>query len=87
LDTIINIKGANKMAKNRVETKSGRFCFRQDDDSHWFLIPLEDSQKFEKLRAKGESDDWNEFNKAFEDMRSEGPNYVSFTDPKDEPAN
>ena len=71
--------------KSKQEVKkSGRFCLKQDDDSHWYLIPVKDVKKFDKLVEHGEDDDWNDFNKAFSEMRCNGPHTMTFTDPQED---
>ncbi len=70
--------------KSEKPKKPVRMCFKQDDDSHWYLIPVSEKERFEKLLSEGEKDDWDSFNEAFDQMRCNGPHITSFLDPQED---
>ena len=61
--------------------KPERFCFQNDEDGHWYLIPIRDRELFDRLLYH--DDDETKFEDAFEDCRLDMhvSNY-SFTDMK-----
>lgn len=62
-----------------------RLCLRQDEDSHWYLVPADRAAEFESLCEKAYPDDeYEEFNERFESMRISGPQNLTFSDPKEE---
>lgn len=51
--------------------------FIQDQDCHWYLIPVELTSLFYQLEENGESDGYSSFNNKFENYRCEYPsNYI-----------
>jgi hypothetical protein len=72
--------------KPTTKTSTQRFVFRQDDDSHWFLLPLEKVDKFDRWLeyvygdgdVKFEGEDFNKY------MTGRAVSYFSFTDPQPE---
>lgn len=69
-----NIKqSANKLNK-AVESKNTKqpekFCFRKDDDSHLYLLPVSLADDFSKDEEKAnKTDDYNDFNDKYEQYR------------------
>lgn len=56
------------------------YCLAQDEDSHWYFIPLRMKGRFEALCAKAyASDDYDDFNDAFEEYRVSGPFTLIFS--------
>lgn len=41
------------------------FVFKTDNDGHWYLIRMEDREKFDALLDRGEEDNYEEFNNLF----------------------
>lgn len=65
------------------DEKKKRFCLRRDDDSNWYLIPVELIRRFDKLSVDIDIDGSNEFfNEAFENMRISGPHDLTFAEPR-----
>jgi hypothetical protein len=64
--------------------KEGRYVFRDDEDGHTFLVPLDDVVLFEKMMEKAyASDNFSKFEKKFGHLRCEyHMSCYSFTDPK-----
>lgn len=78
-------------AKKRTQSKTAdnkstpRFCLEQDEDSHWYLIPVEMKEMFSRMCEKAYADDeYGAFNDSFEEMRINGPQNLTFADPKEE---
>lgn len=62
--------------------KMKRFCFENDEDGHWYLIPIRDKELFSRLLYN--DDDETEFVDAFDDCRlSMHVSNYSFTDIKE----
>ena len=55
-----------------------RYCFRQDDDGHWYLIEVGKIDMFEALLNK--DDDYESFNENFSSIGC-SPSCYSFKDP------
>jgi hypothetical protein len=73
-----------KMKNEKENSKSQRFCFKQDQDSHWYLIPVSQTKNFDKLCEKAYKNEYfDEFESQFSEFRSESPFNYSFTDPKE----
>jgi len=43
---------------------SERYCFENDEDGHWYLIPVSKKELFEQLLYK-EDDEYEKFNEEF----------------------
>lgn len=55
------------------------FCFKQDQDSHWYLIPVKLSDQFDHIAEVAYStDNFKKFDELFEEFRSERPTYYKF---------
>ncbi len=68
-----------------MKTKTGvpRFRFKQDDDSHWYLVPESRSQEFDDVLECGHDDDFEEFNSLFAGMAiGSSPVMFTFEHPK-----
>lgn len=63
-----------------------RWRFVTDDDGHWYLIPVELEEEFNKLLSEGEDDCYTEFNNKFYDNYSIGchPSCFTFENPKED---
>lgn len=61
-----------------------RFCLRQDDDSHWYLIEVSQAEWFGIALQRCTKEQWDEFEDDFGDKRINGPHRVTFTDPTEE---
>lgn len=56
-----------------------KYCFRKDEDSHLYLIPLELSKEFDKKMTKAyKEDEFDEFNDQFDKYRK-GTSVESFS--------
>lgn len=62
---------------------SDRYCLKQDDDCHWYLIPVLRLQNFEEWLAAGPYYEDYE-GEEFDSCRIDGPHRLTFTDPKEE---
>lgn len=61
-----------------------RWCLKTDDDSHWYLIKIEDQSLFNELCSSSyEKDDFSQFNNLFDNYRINGPYNLSFEYPMD----
>ena len=58
-----------------------RWCFKQDDDGHNFLIPVELSSLFDKLLENGEEDGYAEFCNTFDQYDCDSFLNFSFENP------
>lgn len=68
-----------------MKKKEKLYCLVQDQDCHWYLILASDKEWFYECEAKGEEDDYTQFNDEFGDKRIGGdPSNISFIDPLDE---
>tara|TARA_Y100000310_G_scaffold56232_1_gene51641 strand:+ start:47356 stop:47685 length:330 start_codon:yes stop_codon:yes gene_type:complete len=76
--------------KLESEANQQRYCFKKDDDGHWFLVPVEQAEEFERLLTKcleyehdseNEKDDpYIKFSYQFDKMGIDGGPYsYSFT--------
>lgn len=73
------------MTSKNSKKSNQKFCFRKDEDSHLYLLPLELAKSFEKECAKAyKNDDFDDFNDKFEQYRtgSSIQNY-SFENPEE----
>jgi len=74
--------------------RAQRFKFLQDNDSHWYLIPVEQEQAFESwvtyMAGEPDQEEAGEIEYQFQDYRFEdrrisGPvEAFTFTDPKED---
>ena len=59
-----------------------RFMMKQDNDCHWYLVPVEHCKLFDEMMEI----DWGEWTPAgeqlIESMRIDGPELLTFTDPQ-----
>lgn len=68
---------------------NGRMCFVQDDDGHWYLIPADERQEFERvmnlLYADGKIYVEGErlYEKFFRHRMCRGPKHYTFRDPQE----
>lgn len=63
---------------------SGRLCFVQDNEGHWYLIDPSLIKYFHEIKNKCEKkDDYEEFEKLFGNDRHNGPHTISFIDPEE----
>ena len=63
---------------------AGKYFLSQDDDSHWYLIPVELRAEFAAAREKGGDDDWEKFIDKFDQYRlSGGPGSYTFEKPEE----
>lgn len=59
-----------------------RWCFKQDDDGHNFLIPVELSSKFSEMLVSAiNEEDYAEFNNAFDQYSCDSFLNYSFENP------
>lgn len=59
-----------------------RYCFRRDDDSHWYMIPIENRELFSTMLDVAENDFHEAFNSMFDRYRlGGGPESLSFEHP------
>lgn len=49
------------------------YTFVTDNDGHWFLIRMEDREKFHSELDAGEEDDYEQFNNLFYPFRVDHP--------------
>ena len=67
---------------------SQRYILKQDEDSHWYLIRIKDEDEFDSLSSYAYSeDDFEEFERMFSQCRINGPQDLSFIEPKDSNGN
>lgn len=59
-----------------------RWCFRRDDDCHWYLLPVTRAARFSTLLEMGEAGEEQFFKEGFDDYRGSSPSDTTFTDPK-----
>lgn len=60
-----------------------RYSLTTDGDGHWYVVPLRKMQRFNKLLAEGEKDEWCEFINEFGEYAVGGsPTLVSFENPR-----
>lgn len=65
-----------------------RYVLERDEDSHWYLIPIDKQTEFQTLCSDAcESDDFDAFELEFGSMRINGPQDLSFTNPRDSDGN
>lgn len=55
---------------------SEEYCFRSDDDGHWYIIPLSMKERFDELLYA--DDEYADFNSTFGLMQSSGPSSYVF---------
>ena len=55
---------------------SKEYCFRNDDDGHWYIIPVSMKETFDDLLYA--DDDYVEFNAVFGPMQSDSPTNYTF---------
>jgi hypothetical protein len=61
-----------------------RYRFAQDDDGHWYLIPVELEILFFQMQENGEADGWCEFNNKFYEYSTGcSPSCYTFTNPEE----
>lgn len=61
-----------------------KYCFRRDDDGHWYLIPVERSKLFSELLESGlENDDYCDFCNEFDEYRIDSPQHFTFENPEE----
>jgi hypothetical protein len=61
---------------------AGRFTFRDDDDGHWYLVPMDELEEFQAGLDVSDLDECACFNEKYESYRiSSHPSHYSFTDP------
>jgi len=51
--------------------------FLQDDDCHWYLVPVDKAGVFNTLQDQGEEDGYAAFNNSFEEYRCDHPSFYS----------
>lgn len=65
-----------------------RWCFVEDDDCHWYLIPVYEKRSFEDLMNIICSAHYYNLLDRFDDrygkFRHDGPHVLSFIDPRDD---
>lgn len=65
-----------------------RYILKQDEDSHWYLIPMECETDFETTCSEAyRNDEFDDFESKFGEMRINGPHDLSFTNPCDSEGN
>lgn len=58
-----------------------RFCFRSDDDGHWYIMPTSKADRFDEIMSMGEAGEDLFFEEGFDEFRIDGgPEGYSFTD-------
>lgn len=60
-----------------------RLSFMSDGDGHWYLIPIDRVDKFNKMLEEGEDDSYCEFNNEFYDRMCNHPSSYSFVNPEE----
>lgn len=61
-----------------------RYRFAQDDDGHWYLLPIDLEAMFFQMLDDGESDGWEGFNTKFYQYNiSSSPSGYTFTNPEE----
>lgn len=58
-----------------------KYCFRQDDDCHWFMIPSYKSTLFTELHD--DDNKWMEFCNEFDECRIDSPKHFTFENPEE----
>jgi hypothetical protein len=53
----------------------------QDDDTHWYLVPLEEVELFKELFSCNDDEITREGHSLLEKRRVDGPHSVTFTNP------
>ena len=62
-----------------MANKNEKYCFRKDEDSHLYLIPLSLAKEFDKKMTKAyKTDEFDEFNDQFDQYRK-GTSVESFS--------
>lgn len=62
-----------------------KYCLKQDNDPHWYLIPVKLSEKFDIIcDVSYVNDDFKNFDKLFGQMRINSPFTLIFEKPKNE---
>lgn len=65
--------------------KTNEFCLVKDEDSHWYVIPLELKDRFEHVSEVSYANDvFDVFEKEFNKYRSNGPHTLIFSNPREE---
>lgn len=63
-----------------------RFCMIQDNDCHWYVIPVNLCGKFQRLLDDGDKDEYAKFNETFGEFAIGGsPALVTFEKPRINP--
>lgn len=58
---------------------NGRYCLKQDEDSHWYLVPADSAEDFETERDKAyASDFFDNFEDEFGHLRIDSPFSITF---------
>jgi len=55
-----------------------KYKFLSDDDGHWFIVPLDMVELFNKMLEEGEEDYWCEFNNTFGKYWADHPSSYTF---------
>lgn len=59
-----------------------RYKLKTDQDSHWYLVPVEREAEFESLCEDAYAkDEYETFCQAFDGLRISGPYSLTFVDP------
>ena len=62
-----------------------RYCLVQDEDCYWYLIPAQDRKLFMALCDESYgTDNFDDFDDRFGNLRVDGPHSLTFTDPKED---
>lgn len=63
--------------------KKVRYCFVQDESSHWYLIPVSKRKRFVELNELDTDESADQLNIEFERyLTGGGYGHINFTDPK-----
>ena len=69
---------------SELKESKEQFCFIQDSDCHWFLLPVKFKDDFSKFN---EEEDWESMEKFSGYSLGGGIEDISFSDPTDEEGN
>lgn len=66
----------------QIRGHSVKYCFRQDESCHWYMIPFNKSDLFSELHDN--DNNWEEFCDEFDNYRIDGsPMSFTFENPKE----
>ncbi len=71
-------------ADRDITSIKNRMCLVQDEDTHWYCIPVDEREMF-YLRSEvaWRDDDFSAFEDAYGKYRINGPQTLTFVDPKE----